>query len=348
MYKNFATIILSIIFSIFLLEFIFFFSDVSDAQLFRDVTKNNKISHYQKNKKYSFSRGSFFEVKSKKSTNNYGYFSSKDYLINKNLVAVIGDSYVVASEVDNDETFHSLLDKEINQDVYAFGVNSDQLSQYLFNTQWVTKKFKPNIIIYSIVLNDFETSFIKYSSLPGKHYFRYSNTDKELDLIEYKNSKIKNILRKSALMRYLIINVKAHTYIQKIFNKKNLLYGNKIYKKTNQNIIFEDGKKAINMFIDRIEEISKKNDIKIVLLFDGYRSFLYKNQNHKKYIYYKLANYMKEKAITKNFYIVEMHDVFKKNYTRNKKKFEFEVDYHWNEMGHKLVADELLKLNIFK
>ena len=50
----------------------------------------------------------------------------------------------------------------------------------------------------------------------------------------------------------------------------------------------------------------------------------------------------------KNFYIVEMHDVFKKNYTRNKKKFEFEVDYHWNEMGHKLVADELLKLNIFK
>ena len=116
------------------------------------VTKNNKISHYQKNKKYSFSRGSFFEVKSKKSTNNYGYFSSKDYLINKNLVAVIGDSYVVASEVDNDETFHSLLDKEINQDVYAFGVNSDQLSQYLFNTQWVTKKFKPNIIIYSIVL----------------------------------------------------------------------------------------------------------------------------------------------------------------------------------------------------
>ena len=56
---------------------------------------------------------SFFEVKSKKSTNNYGYFSSKDYLINKNIVAVIGDSYVVASEVDNDETFHSLLDKEI-------------------------------------------------------------------------------------------------------------------------------------------------------------------------------------------------------------------------------------------
>ena len=54
MYKNFLTIILSIIISIILLEFILIFSNVSDAQEFQNVSKDDKISHYRKNKEYSF------------------------------------------------------------------------------------------------------------------------------------------------------------------------------------------------------------------------------------------------------------------------------------------------------
>ncbi|MDC3105271.1 hypothetical protein OA521_02925, partial [bacterium] len=48
-------------------------------------------------------------------------------------------------------------------------------------------------------------------------------------------------------------------------------------------------------------------------------------------------------SIKYNFNNINLHESLKKHYEINKKKFNFDIDNHWNELGHKIASDELLK-----
>jgi hypothetical protein len=43
-----------------------------------------------------------------------------------------------------------------------------------------------------------------------------------------------------------------------------------------------------------------------------------------------------------------MHPVFQNDFLKNDEKFEYSIDFHWNELGHFLVAQELGKSKTFK
>jgi len=45
--------------------------------------------------------------------------------------------------------------------------------------------------------------------------------------------------------------------------------------------------------------------------------------------------------------IIDLHPIFLDNWKVNKQKFNFEYDYHWNELGHKVASHALLKKLIF-
>ena len=47
-----------------------------------------------------------------------------------------------------------------------------------------------------------------------------------------------------------------------------------------------------------------------------------------------------------NLYVLDLHPIFQKDWNINRKKFNFEYDFHWNEYGHRLAADALHELVI--
>ena len=74
------------------------------AQTFKKniVTKNNQILKYEPNTSIKYSLGKDFYKVVKKTSNNYGFVSDIDYKKNsKPLSVIIGDSYVEALQVSN-------------------------------------------------------------------------------------------------------------------------------------------------------------------------------------------------------------------------------------------------------
>ena len=55
-----------------------------------------------------------------------------------------------------------------------------------------------------------------------------------------------------------------------------------------------------------------------------------------------MKNYLIDKSKTqKNIRVLNLQPIFEKSYITDGKRFEFEIDSHWNAHGHHVAAREL-------
>jgi hypothetical protein len=150
--------------------------------------------------------------------NNHGWNSSVDYDREKTRkrIAVIGDSYIEAFQVDCDEAYPSLLREEIGDryDVFSFGMSGSPLSQYLHMSRYACRNFDPDVLIFNVRYNDFLESIFELNR-GDTVMMMLSITDNSIvettPRPDYSFSEFswkKRLLRKSAVVRYLVFNLK--------------------------------------------------------------------------------------------------------------------------------------------
>ena len=198
-------ILLGCFLAVFILELCLRFLPVFTPLNTRAVNKKNPIQRFQPNRNVTYSMNWNFEQVSRKRVNNFGFLSDYDYekSVKEPLIAVIGDSYVEALQVDNNESFHGLLKNKLGDSarVYAFGSSGTALSGYLAYVEWVKKNFDPQMLIINIVGNDFDESWFKYRPAAPHSYFNPEDHS-ELTLVEWKPPILTTILKQSAIVRY--------------------------------------------------------------------------------------------------------------------------------------------------
>ena len=275
-----------------------------------------------------------------KNINNYGYATDKDFiksaLQTNPIIAVIGDSYVEALQVKNKDTFHAILDANLDSyDVYPIGMSGSPLSQYLAFSKYMTEKFNPKLYVFLIIANDFDESFFETRGKLGFHYFDEFNG---LKLVNYEPSFVKLIGRKSAFLRYLHLDLKLTTQFQNIFSKEDITDK----KSKRMKFFIEKGRIAIDRFLEGIAKISSTSNV--IILLDGDRKAIYSGlekkdiNNPANLLFKELEGFAKK--IT-NVDVVDLHNIFKDDWESNKKKFNYDYDYHCNEHGHALAAKVL-------
>jgi hypothetical protein len=123
-------------------------------------------NHFLPNQSGVYIKGLSSEVKGRYKINSHGWNSYHEYTYKKPdncfRVAVIGDSYVEALQVDVDKSFLAIIEKYLtdkNIQVYNFGHSGASLSQYLNVLRYVIKKYSPNLVVCIIQPNDFLESF---------------------------------------------------------------------------------------------------------------------------------------------------------------------------------------------
>ena len=66
--------------------------------------------------------------------------------------------------------------------------------------------------------------------------------------------------------------------------------------------------------------------------------------NRKSIYFEKQRNNFIKKANLMGFSIIDTKKIFEEDFANNEKKFEFVNDNHWNERGHKVVSEGILKM----
>tara|TARA_Y100000589_G_scaffold15144_1_gene12348 strand:- start:1970 stop:3181 length:1212 start_codon:yes stop_codon:yes gene_type:complete len=340
----------------------------------------NCLHRRKKFHKARFTKGKFppFEIDTLKSTNDFGQFSNinfSDFKKNENdLIRVIsiGDSYVEALQVDNEKSFHGLLNKQSikhkNKKLKfistAFGSSGMALPNYVKSLEFIADKedLKNDFVIITIIPNDFDQSFLEYvgtsrRSEKGQFFF-----DEKGDFI-FKDFKVEKglesfisfALRHSSFIRYLIYNTELISSF-----KTSRLYCLLTYPRCEKesftykaNIIDENistnprrykkGYQASEFFIKEIKKLRSNSSErkKTILVFDSQRSHIY-GEDKKGDYYEAQKKYLIKIAKKDEFTIIDMEKFFKDDFLVNNRKFNSTIDFHWNEYGHQVVAAAIL------
>lgn len=298
----------------------------------------------------TYTIGRFAQQRGRWRINNYGWNSEIDYETRttrgggKPLIAIIGDSYVEAFQVDVGKSMAAVLRKSTanKYQVYSFGVSGAPLSQYLEMSRYVKHYFDPDILVFNIIHNDFDASVETIVKDPYSLQITPKNGSfLEIPAHVYEPSTIRRILGRSAFARYLLINLKLDTNIgdvlRRLVRKEPVGFNANIDPNrvaANRDLI----ERATSFLVQRIrdENIGKK----IIFLMDAPREDIYAGTLDRSNVIW-MHQILKNACERANTTFIDLTGAFAEKFAKDHVKLNSDYDSHWNEVGHKTAAEVL-------
>lgn len=312
------------------------------------VTKSSPYLHFQPYSVRISSLGwNFYHVRTAQA-NNYGYISDVDYSKNgRPTLAVIGDSYVEALQVAKNRSLSGILENSNIGGIYTVAISGSALSQYIAFVKLAETEFNPKAFVIVVVGNDFDESLCSVRPQPGHHCYDRLDGDLKLTLREfYQVSWIRRGAKNSALMRYLVFNLKVDW--RKLVSRANLLgnevtdaryAGNTEFSKTIP--IEQESLAMVDQFFKDLRVLIGSKPV--LFIVDADRESVYRGSSIDNSFFSRMSHYFIARAHDHNHEIVDMHPIFLEHYGDHRAKFEFPTDGHWNALGHRLAAEAVLR-----
>ena len=114
---------------------------------------------------------------------------------------------------------------------------------------------------------------------------------------------------------------------------------------------FKSGYLATRYFLNNLAKIRSSSETrnKTIFVIDSDRQHIYDLKNKRSSFFESQRENFISEAKLMGFRVIDTEEIFKKDFKKYKKKFEFSNDNHWNQRGHRLVSEEILiELNKIK
>jgi hypothetical protein len=352
-----STILVSMIGLLVLLELVLWLFPVKTGLRWETINATNPVPRFEAGRAFVFSDEWNFAIVNRGWINNAGFVNDHDYLLDdpRPLISVVGDSYVEAEMVPYAQTFHGILQAQVGDRarVYSFGASGLGLSQYLGFAEYARSEYRTQIIFFNIVGNDFDESLAKYKRVPGTYSYVSNGTELLLSrLDDYKPSRIRRLLRRSNLARYLFFNLEisgAYAKLRDLWRANNLGYaGNAVADTAPERLA--DSIAVIRAFFRDLPKYSGLPPECIGFVVDGVRDMIYAPANGPAFRD-SFAYVMRTRFITiareLGYEVVDLHSRFAEHFTQHRRRFEFATDGHWNDLGHAVAAQAIQASDLF-
>jgi hypothetical protein len=336
-----------------LLEGAFRLLPVSEPPALAPVSAASPVARFEPNVDYRYSRDWNFSVVTRKHSNNYGFIQAADFRADAAtpLLAVIGDSFVEANVVNAGESLTDVLEAGLSGKgrVYGFAMSGAPLSQYLVYADYARQAFRPDAMAFVIIGNDFDESLLELKSEGRFHYFA---ADGKLQRVDYAASPAKKLLRRSALLRYVMLNLEAQHRLGEL---AQALRGEPFASQAGGAALekrLAASRRAVDLFLGELPARSGLAPGSILFVLDGVRPALYAadtlaqaEQGH----HGLMRRYFAEQAAARGYAVLDMQPVFIRRHELDGARFEVaSTDSHWNALGHRVVAEEIGRTALFQ
>jgi len=170
--------------------------------------------------------------------------------------------------------------------------------------------------------------------------------------VDYELSTARRILRNSALVRYVMLNLSAKETLERLparLRSQSQDYVGNVPRRAGEARI-ADSMKAVDEFFRRIQTSTGLESASILFVLDGVRPELYSSEDLLKaedsYVS-QMRRYFTEQAVVRGYEVIDMQPLFIGKHRSDGSRFEFETDNHWNELAHRFVAEEIRKSAVF-
>lgn len=344
-------------------EVVLQFTPVLSGLYTTPVNARHPIGQFEPNHQFTYSLGPRFELVVHGRTNNLGWVNDQDYdsTATTPLLAIIGDSYVEALMVPYRETLQGRLAAQVGPRarVYSFGASGAPLAHYLMEADYARRIFHPTSAAVVVVGNDFDESLRRYKVAPGLWGFAEDSAGHlQLQREDYQPVGWKRLIRKSALVRYLVLNVKVDAMIAgwrarraagSATKSDTAVFAGNV-RAVADSTRLALSRRAVDEFLARLPSASGVAPACLALIVDGVRPQLYDPHavaaGDASY-FGQMRGYLMQRARAGGFQVVDMQPPFIAEHARTHQIFEYPEDGHWNGLGHGIAAAELQKTTAF-
>lgn len=340
-----------------IMEGIFRLLPVSNPPHILPVSERTPVARFQPNVEYFFSSGWNFAIRASKRSNNFGYVNVSDYHPDDTtpLLAVIGDSFVEAHAIETGKSAWEILDSSLRGAgrVYSIGLSGAPLSQYLVFARFARNAFRPRAMAFIIIGNDFDESLLKYKADPRFHYFAENGEDLELRRVDYELSGARTVLRKSAFVRYVMLNLVAGHVLEDVRRSLAVLTDARADAHRNETTPKErldDSRRAVDKFFAELPAASGLASDSILFVVDAMRPAIYSTEallRARAGYVSQMRRYFMEQAAARGYEVIDLQTPFMERHRLDGSRFEFPTDGHWNALGHEIVAREIRNSTVF-
>ncbi|MCP4123514.1 MAG: SGNH/GDSL hydrolase family protein [Bacteroidetes bacterium] len=289
--------------------------------------------------------------------NQQGWNSPVNYVFERKdtttpRIAIIGDSYVEALNVDSGKSFSDhLRNKPGNRDVYSFGIGGSPLSQHLNISRYVNDFYNPDIAIITIINNDFDESLRMIGDTRNLLILqdeRGRYREFPPDYLDIANSPLRRVLKKSATIRYMFYNMKLYRFIRFSRSSRNEYDMTPLAKPSQPHVLGSHYNKAMESIsyylLSEIKEVFREK--RVVLLMDAQRKDIFNGKwpESKEYVLNEIVAGVSDSL---DIELIDLTPLFLNKYEHmkeaelNRYKHLIEIDGHWDEADHLMIADTL-------
>ncbi len=318
-------------------------------------------NHFTPNQQGTYIKGIDSEIKAAYSINSEGWNSPVEYAHSKPggifRIAVIGDSFVEALQVDIDKSYPYLMEKQLNRSsrnfakkarpvrfqVYTFGHSGANLVQYLNVLRRISVTFKPDLIIVNITHNDFKESLYERGRIDYWSARQIADSFKEVPPTPTRGLRLRRSARNSALVRYLVINLSIQERIRYLYNASGLRARGYAANISGSDVdLFGDGLLLRDLLVyvfRNMKYIAEHADSAVLLIMDGNRQAIYRGESPYHSTPFRLNAAATNVAREIDIPIIDLTETFERNWADRRHPFDWKCDGHWNHHGHGVVAN---------
>jgi hypothetical protein len=265
--------------------------------------------------------------------NNYGFVDDHDYIPNSQPIAVIGDSYIQSSMLSYPNTIQGQLAAKFDDQVpvYSFGIPMYALAGYLGSAEYATKEFQPRAFVFLLNEGDVISSLA-----PQDGSYFLDRPDGELQFQEPKSPKrITQLLRTSALYRYLYMHLKFDQVVNRIIKPQS------DPPAPNRKEEARNYEQVATRLLELFPQKTGVTTENAIFIIDSDRANLSKpglatSPGREELLVFKKI------ATSKGYRVVDTHDLFTSHYQKTGQPLDLmPIDFHWNSKAHQLVADRI-------
>ena len=308
-----------------------------------DKIRNECLRRYKPFSEKKYIKGVVppYELQAIKRTNDIGILSDYDFSLLKNpdnnyrRVVVIGDSLAEGKQVNNSSTFHNLLwGKQLSADpissklvrsasLAVLGTSfPDYIGEFIFASQHI-RAFEEVAIIFLIS----PTDYVQDDNV--KSHFYFSNNElRHRSNEKAGNSWMRALLAKSALARYIFINLEAHALIRNVSRDSGAAidFNSRLSKNIDRN----------KLFLDLLVKYAPKSYPKRSILMATTTTFA------KDLVAKKSFEDLRKRAVLRGFSVIDLSQDLNSKVYGGYAGLRFRNDGHWNHKGHSVVANALI------
>ena len=349
---------------IFILTIDFFFgkkilekydSFFSKSQFYERLIRiDHPVYHHALKKNVKYSNNVSFNGVYELCTNNHGFKSKCNQQINKHYeFGFIGDSFTEGTPVEYQDTFVGLFEDHTNFKTANLGVVSYSPKIYLSKINYLLSKgYTFNHIVIFIDISDFydDTNFYsidknlvvseKYSkekNLTRRKFLRNNFPLTNFYMFVIKKYKIKkNIYKESNNKEFPSFTDKVNLKAKWTYSRTNMIKGYDIGINEGHNLM-------VDHMIDLYKILNKKNIKMSLAVYPWPHQLRYDRVNSihvniwKNFCESRCENFI-------DYFPFFFNEVKKNSFLKTYKKYYFNNDPHFNNEGHRALADKLIEI----